>query len=142
MSASMIAIRGRLQKEGEVIHIICDRIVDHDDMLRSIGSTDFAVSPSWADGAKGGGVRFARTELYATRADACLTSFSDRRRTGGYPAYPQSRFPLIAEPPIRRPDPCTAESRLPPGRGPSTDFPIPSTASLRYLPAMWPNRQI
>src|SRR3546814_18079230 len=40
MSASMIGMRGRLQKEGEVIHIICDRIVDHDDALRAIGSSE------------------------------------------------------------------------------------------------------
>ena len=55
MSASMIAMRGRLQKEGEVIHIICDRIVDHDAMLRSIGRMDFAVAPGRGDGAKNGG---------------------------------------------------------------------------------------
>mgnify|MGYP000006912204 FL=1 len=55
MSASMIAMRGRLQKEGEVIHIICDRIMDHDDMLRSIGSMDFTVTPSRGDGASHGG---------------------------------------------------------------------------------------
>ncbi|MET1754322.1 error-prone DNA polymerase [Novosphingobium sp. RD2P27] len=51
MSASMIAMRGRLQKEGEVIHIICDRIADHDAMLRSIGRMDFAVTPGRGDGA-------------------------------------------------------------------------------------------
>ncbi len=55
MSASMIAMRGRLQKEGEVIHIICDRIIDHDDMLRSIGRMEFAVAPGRGDGAKNGG---------------------------------------------------------------------------------------
>jgi error-prone DNA polymerase len=55
MSASMIAMRGRLQKEGEVIHIICDRITDHDDMLRSIGRMDFTVAPGRGDGAKNGG---------------------------------------------------------------------------------------
>jgi error-prone DNA polymerase len=55
MSSSMIAMRGRLQKEGEVIHIICDRIVDHDDMLRSIGRTAFTVTPSRGDGAINGG---------------------------------------------------------------------------------------
>jgi error-prone DNA polymerase len=55
MSASMIAMRGRLQKEGEVIHIICDRIVDHDLMPRSIGRMDFAVPPGRGDGAKNGG---------------------------------------------------------------------------------------
>ncbi|MBY8823449.1 error-prone DNA polymerase [Sphingomonas colocasiae] len=55
MSASMIAMRGRLQKEGEVIHIICDRITDHDAMLRSIGRMDFAIAPGRGDGAKNGG---------------------------------------------------------------------------------------
>jgi len=46
MSASMIAMCGRLQKEGEDIHIICDRITDHGAMLRSIGRMDFAVAPA------------------------------------------------------------------------------------------------
>jgi error-prone DNA polymerase len=55
MSALMIAMRGRLQKEGEIIHIICDRITDHDDMLRSIGQTGFAVAPGRGDGAAHGG---------------------------------------------------------------------------------------
>ncbi|MDR7154858.1 error-prone DNA polymerase [Sphingobium xenophagum] len=55
MSASMIAMRGRLQKEGEVIHIICDRIIDHDAMLRSIGRMDFTVAPGRGDGASHGG---------------------------------------------------------------------------------------
>ena len=55
MSASMIAMRGKLQKEGEVIHIICDRIIDHDEMLRSVGRTDFSVAPGRGDGASHGG---------------------------------------------------------------------------------------
>ena len=55
MSASMIAMRGKLQKEGEVIHIICDRITDHDEMLRSVGRTDFSVAPGRGDGASHGG---------------------------------------------------------------------------------------
>ena len=55
MSASMIAMRGKLQKEGEVIHIICDRIIDHDEMLRSVGRTEFNVAPGRGDGASHGG---------------------------------------------------------------------------------------
>lgn len=55
MSASMIAMRGRLQKEGDVIHVICDRITDHDEMLRSIGRTGFKVAPGRRDGATSGG---------------------------------------------------------------------------------------
>lgn len=54
MSASMIALRGRLQKEGEVIHVIADRIVDHDAMLRSIGQRDFMVPPGQGNGAVSG----------------------------------------------------------------------------------------
>ena len=55
MSASMIAMRGRLQKEGEVIHIICDRIVDHDAMLRSIAQGEVSIAPGRGDGARNGG---------------------------------------------------------------------------------------
>jgi error-prone DNA polymerase len=51
----MIAIRGRLQKEGEVIHVIADRITDHDAMLRTIGRTGFSVAPGRGDGASNGG---------------------------------------------------------------------------------------
>jgi error-prone DNA polymerase len=55
MSASMIAMRGRLQKEGEVIHIICDRITDHDPLLRSVGRSDLPIAPGRGDGARSGG---------------------------------------------------------------------------------------
>lgn len=65
MSASMIALRGRLQKEGEVIHIICDRITDHDDMLRSIGRMDLNGAPGRGDGAKNGGGRDPRDPTWA-----------------------------------------------------------------------------
>lgn len=67
MSASMIALRGRLQKEEEVIHIICDRITDHDDLLRSIGRADFAVEPGRGDGAKSGGGPDPRDPAWAPR---------------------------------------------------------------------------
>jgi len=48
-------MRYRIRRPSELIHIICDRITDHDDMLRSIGRTDFAIAPSRADGARSGG---------------------------------------------------------------------------------------
>lgn len=38
-----------------LIHVICDRIIDHEDMLRTIGRKDFAVAPGRGDGAKNGG---------------------------------------------------------------------------------------
>jgi error-prone DNA polymerase len=67
MAASMIAMRGRVQKEGEVIHIICDRITDHDGMLRAVGRMDFAVAPGRGDGARHGGGPDSRETGWAPR---------------------------------------------------------------------------
>ncbi|KTE16908.1 error-prone DNA polymerase [Sphingopyxis sp. H115] len=55
MAASMIAMRGRVQKEGEIIHIICDRITDHDAMLRQVGRSSLSIAPGRGDGARNGG---------------------------------------------------------------------------------------
>ncbi|MDB5583411.1 MAG: dnaE2 [Bradyrhizobium sp.] len=51
MSASMVSLRGRLQKEGQVIHVIVDRVVPRDDMLRSIARMDMPVTFGRGDGA-------------------------------------------------------------------------------------------
>ncbi|MBC9030797.1 error-prone DNA polymerase [Sphingomonas sp. JC676] len=51
MSASMVSLRGRLQKEGQVIHVIVDRVVDRDEMLRSIGNMDLSIAHGRGDGA-------------------------------------------------------------------------------------------
>lgn len=37
------------------IHIICDRIIDHDAMLRSIASKEFRIMAGHGDGATNGG---------------------------------------------------------------------------------------
>jgi error-prone DNA polymerase len=55
MSAPMIAVRGVLQREGQVIHIISERIEDHGDLLASVGRRDFPHRFAPADGATSGG---------------------------------------------------------------------------------------
>ncbi|MGF7152130.1 error-prone DNA polymerase [Sphingomonas zeicaulis] len=55
MSASMIGMRGRVQKEGEVIHVICDRIIDHGDLLHRVGEMSFTRQTGRGDGARHGG---------------------------------------------------------------------------------------
>jgi error-prone DNA polymerase len=55
MSASMIGMRGRVQKEGEVIHVICDRINDHGDLLHQVGNLSFPHQTGRGDGARHGG---------------------------------------------------------------------------------------
>ena len=55
MSAAMIGVTGKVQREGTVIHVIADRIVDLTFMLRQLGDMDMVRLTSPADGASGGG---------------------------------------------------------------------------------------
>lgn len=55
MSASMIGMKGRVQKEGEVIHVICDRIIDHGDLLYRVGELSFPHRTGRGDGARHAG---------------------------------------------------------------------------------------
>ena len=51
LSASMIACRGKVQREGEVIHVIADHLTDLSALLRSVGQRgeDFPVPYSRGD---------------------------------------------------------------------------------------------
>ncbi len=42
LSAAMLACHGRVQREGEVVHVIADRLEDLTDLLRSVGTRDAA----------------------------------------------------------------------------------------------------
>ncbi len=42
LSAGMIACHGRVQREGDVIHVVTDRLEDLSDPLRSVGERDEA----------------------------------------------------------------------------------------------------
>ena len=37
----MIGMKGRVQKEGEVIHVICDKIIDYGHLLHCVGQMSF-----------------------------------------------------------------------------------------------------
>jgi error-prone DNA polymerase len=53
MSAAMIAVKGQMQKEGEVIHIVADRLEDLTPLLHQVGAMDFPHRYAPADGGKG-----------------------------------------------------------------------------------------
>jgi error-prone DNA polymerase len=55
MAASMIGVKGTLQREGEVIHIVADRLEDFTALLDTVGSRQFPHSFGPADGATNGG---------------------------------------------------------------------------------------
>jgi error-prone DNA polymerase len=54
MSASMIGVQGIVQREGLVIHIIADRIIDYSPMLREVGDGALPQFTSPGDGATHG----------------------------------------------------------------------------------------
>ena len=51
MSSAMISVTGVVQREGEVIHVIADRIHDRTAMLRQVGDIDLPRMTSRGDGA-------------------------------------------------------------------------------------------
>ena len=56
LNASMLACHGRVQREGEVIHVITDRIEDLSELLRGVGEREetLAVRPGRGDEARHG----------------------------------------------------------------------------------------
>ena len=55
MSASMIGMKGQVQKEGEVIHVICSKIIDYGPLLRRVGEMSFPHTTGRGDGARHAG---------------------------------------------------------------------------------------
>ena len=55
MSSAMVSVTGIVQREGEVIHVIADRIHDRTALLREVGEIDMPRLTSPGDGATHGG---------------------------------------------------------------------------------------
>jgi error-prone DNA polymerase len=55
LAAAMVAVRGKLQREGLVVHIIADQLEDLTPLLAQVGAMDFPHRPAPADGARNGG---------------------------------------------------------------------------------------
>jgi error-prone DNA polymerase len=55
LASAMVAIRGTLQREGKVIHIVTDRLEDLTPLLNQIGAMQFPHRPGPADAARNGG---------------------------------------------------------------------------------------
>jgi len=55
LSAAMMGISGRVQKEGAVIHVIADDLQDLSQDLQAVGGLDFPHRTGPGDGAKNGG---------------------------------------------------------------------------------------
>ncbi|HEU0133679.1 MAG TPA: error-prone DNA polymerase [Allosphingosinicella sp.] len=53
MGAAMIAVKGMMQKEGDVIHVVADRLEDMTPLLHRVGAMDFPHRFAPADGGRG-----------------------------------------------------------------------------------------
>ena len=72
LTASMLACRGKLQKEGEVIHVIAEAVTDLSGLLRSVGDRDgqpFPLPHSRGDEARGGGSSDSREKKVVAPRD-------------------------------------------------------------------------
>ena len=54
-AAAMIAVHGKLQREGKVIHLVSERIEDLTPLLTTVGDRDFPHRTGPGDGARNGG---------------------------------------------------------------------------------------
>ena len=70
MTAAMIGVKGRVQKEGLVIHVIADRIEDYTPMLREIGDLELPRLTGRGDGATQSGGPDRRDPEWRPRARA------------------------------------------------------------------------
>jgi error-prone DNA polymerase len=55
MSATMIAVKGRVQREGLVVHVIAEEVTDLTHLLRQVGEIDLPRLTAPSDGARNGG---------------------------------------------------------------------------------------
>jgi error-prone DNA polymerase len=53
MGAAMLGVKGMLQREGEVVHVIADRLEDLGGLLQSVGERQFPHRYGSGDSAKG-----------------------------------------------------------------------------------------
>jgi error-prone DNA polymerase len=68
LTAGMMGVRGKLQREGEVMHIIAHELLDLTDLLRSVGDReDFVMPHGRGDEAKHGGGPDSRERMPKVR---------------------------------------------------------------------------
>jgi error-prone DNA polymerase len=77
LSASMIACRGKLQREGEVIHVIAEHLTDLSGLLRRVGERDeeFPTPHGRGDEARHGSAPDSREKKIANSRDIHVRNF-------------------------------------------------------------------
>jgi error-prone DNA polymerase len=50
LAASMLAVDGRIQREGDVVHLVARTLTDLSSLLASVGNRDLAAPPPYGRG--------------------------------------------------------------------------------------------
>ncbi|RYY26299.1 MAG: DNA polymerase III subunit alpha [Sphingomonadales bacterium] len=88
MSATMLAIKGRVQREGIVIHVVADSLLDLTPWLREVGQLDLPRMTMPGDGATHGGTIDPRDRKAGWPQQRAAESWAPRRSSrddGGIP---------------------------------------------------------
>ena len=94
LSASMIACRGRVQREGEVIHVVVERLIDLSRELRSVGAQElpFPIERGRGDGATHPGSADSRDQVEAASWRTRDIYVPDGRFSNGHIKVPTRDF--------------------------------------------------
>ena len=81
MSSAMVSLKGRVQVEGLVVHVIVDRVRDLTHLLRSVGDVDLPRLTARGDGATSGGTPDSRDAKVPEWKPAIRSDYHFRERT-------------------------------------------------------------
>ncbi len=93
LAAPMISVRGRLQREGEVLHLIAETITDLTELLRSVGARDLPRMTMPGDGATHGGTIDSR-DRKITRASDPAHAYPKQRTPESWPSRREDTIPV------------------------------------------------
>ncbi|WP_066725541.1 error-prone DNA polymerase [Sphingomonas pituitosa] len=93
LAAPMISVRGRLQREGEVLHLIAETITDLTELLRSVGARDLPRMTMPGDGATYGGTIDSR-DRKITRAGDPAHAYPRQRTPESWPSRREDIIPI------------------------------------------------
>lgn len=93
LAAPMISVRGRLQREGEVLHLIAETITDLTELLRSVGALDLPRMTMPGDGATQGGTIDSR-DRKVTRSSDPAQAYPKQRTPESWPSRREDIIPI------------------------------------------------
>ncbi len=93
LAAPMISVRGRLQREGEVLHLIAETITDLTELLRSVGARDLPRMTMPGDGATHGGTIDSRDRKAARSSDPAY-AYPKQRTPESWPSRREDIIPI------------------------------------------------